>query len=71
MPQRVKTLSRHLITVEHWVFEHGKAKGKREYSSIIVRMYVFFVADGRGPLKSMLRRSIGCVAFMSIPSGGL
>ena len=37
----------------------GKAIGNREYSSITVSNYLFLLAEGKGPLKSMLRRSIG------------
>ena len=41
---------------------HGNAKGYREYSSMIVRMYLFY---GSGPLKSMLNLSNGCRALIS------
>ena len=55
---------RHLITVEVIISEHGIAKGNLEYSSITVKKYLFLVADGTGPLKSMLIRSKGWVAFI-------
>ena len=50
---------------------HGMAKGKRENSSVAVKRYLFTVADGNGPLKSILTRSKGCVTFTSFFSGGL
>ena len=36
-------------------------KGNLEYSSLIVSMYLFFVLEGSGPLKSRLNLSKGCV----------
>ena len=41
-----------------------KAKGKGEYSSTIVNIKRFLVAEGNGPLKSKLSRSKGCVALI-------
>ena len=35
------------------------------------KKYLFFDREGRGPLKSMLIRSIGWVAFTNCPNGGL
>ena len=40
----------------------GKAKGKRLYSSIAKRIYLFLPSNG--PLKSILTRSQGCKAFI-------
>ena len=34
---------------------------------MIVRKYLFCVADGSGPLKSMFNLSIGCVDLMRVP----
>ena len=55
------------MTVKDNMFGHGNAKGKREYSSITVSKYVFRDVDLSGPLKSILRRSIGCVALIKVP----
>ena len=41
----------------------AKAKGKREYSSIIRRMYLFLEIDANGPLKSKLNLSRGVSGF--------
>ena len=57
--------SRHLITVLDSILGHEKAKGKREYSSTTVNMYLLRVLVGRGPLKSTFRRSKGLVAFIN------
>ena len=46
------------------MLEQASAKGKREYSSKTVNKYLFLEEEGNGPLKSMLQRSIGCVAFI-------
>ena len=43
----------------------GRANGKREYSSTIVSMYVFWNDDLRGALKYMLHRCMGWVSLMS------
>ena len=48
--------------------EQGIAKGNREYSSTIVKMYLFRETDGNGPLKSILNRSIGLVALIRLKS---
>ena len=56
------------MTVREFLFEQGKANGKRENS--IVRMYVFREAEDNGPLKSILSRSIGCVALIRVPDVG-
>ena len=44
---------------------HGNAKGKRENSSTTTSKYLFGVAEGIGPLKSMASRSKGCVALIN------
>ena len=44
----------------------GNAKGKREYSSITIKIYLLDVEKGSGPLKSILMRSNGFVALMRI-----
>ena len=49
------------MTVCDDMFGHGNTNGNLEYSSMIVRKYLFCVADGSGPLKSMFNLSIGCV----------
>ena len=51
------------MILEMEVSFHKKANGKREYSSIIVRIYLLLVADGKGSLKSTLSLSIGQVAL--------
>ena len=58
-----------LMTVDEGMLEHAKAKGKRGNSSITVRRYLFWMADGRGPLKSTLNRSKGCVALTRLTRG--
>jgi hypothetical protein len=52
------------MTVEEDISEQGNAKGKRENSSTTVRRYLLREMEGRGPLKSTLIRSKGCVALM-------
>ena len=52
------------FTVLVSISEHGMANGSLENSSITVNIYLLFVTDGNGPLKSMFNRSNGCVAFM-------
>ena len=64
-PKTVKIEQRHLITVAVLTSEHGIAKGNLENSSVTVRKYLFCEADGRGPLKSILMRSNGCVALIN------
>ena len=64
LPNIEKMEHRHLITVEVVMSEHGIAKGNLEYSSITVKKYLLLVADGTGPLKSMLIRSKCWVAFI-------
>jgi len=59
------------MTVWVSILLQGKAKGNREYSSIIVKKYLFLLADGKGPLNSILNRSIGWVAFIKCVSTGL
>ena len=58
----------HLITVVVETSSHGYTSGNLEFSSTTVSIYLFFEEEGRGPLKSMLSLSKGCVAFMR---GGL
>ena len=53
-----------VIAVLVSTYEHGMANGNLENSSITVNIYLLFVTDGNGPLKSMFNRSNGCVAFM-------
>ena len=45
------------MTVWVSILLQGKAKENREYSSAIVKKYLFVLVDGKGPLKSMLNRS--------------
>ena len=47
------------LTITDSVFTslQGIAKGKREYSSVTVNMYLFADTEGNGPLKSILSRS--------------
>jgi hypothetical protein len=45
--------------VEEEISEQGKANGKRENSSIQVSKNLLLEEEGKGPLKSMLRRSKG------------
>ena len=67
--QKLRT-SEKLITVSASILLHGYAKGKREYSSTIVKIYLSLVAVGKGPLKSMFNRSKGRVALMSTERKG-
>ena len=53
-----------IITVLVSISEQGMANGSLDNSSITVNIYLLFVTDGNGPLKSMFNRSNGCVAFM-------
>ena len=53
------------------MFGHGKTNGNREYSSIITSKYVLLVTKGTGPLKSILSLSMGLVALIREPSGGI
>ena len=53
-----------LITVKEVRFGTGMAKGNLLYSSMIVKVYLLVLTDGKGPLKSILIRSKGCVALM-------
>ena len=55
------------MTVCDDMFGHGNTNGNLEYSSMIVRKYLFCVADGSGHLKSMFNLSIGCVDLMRVP----
>jgi len=66
IPHNENIASKHLITVSVEIFGQGMENGKREYSSITVNKYLFFDADGKGPLKSMLNRSIGRVALIRL-----
>lgn len=59
--------SRHLIILVVFMVWHRKAKGKREYSSKAVIMFVLCEAVGRGPLNPMFSLSISYVAVMSFP----
>ena len=60
-----------VITVLVSISDHGKAEGNLENLSITVNIYLLFVTDDNGPLKSMFNRSNGCVAFMIWASSGL
>ena len=60
-----------VITVLVSISEHGMANGSLENSSKTVNIYLLFVTDGNGPLKSMFNRSNGCVAFMIWVGSGL
>ena len=63
--------SKYLIEAfDECMFGHGNAKGKREYSSTTVSMYALCDDVGSGPLKSILSRSIGWVAFIRVPGVG-
>ena len=55
------TTSRALMVELAEVSGHGITNRKREYSSMIVRKYLFREEDGKGPLKSILILSIGRV----------
>ena len=57
-------LEKHFIIVGADTLVHGYANTKREYSSTIIRIYVFLDIDGTGPLKSTLSLSKGCVALI-------
>ena len=58
------------MTVCDDMFGHGNTNGHLEYSSMIVRKYLFSVANGSGPLKSTFNLSIGCVDLMRVPIWG-
>ena len=66
IPHKENITSNRLITVSVEMLEQGMAKRKRKYLSITVRKYLFFEEDRRGALKSMLNRSIGRVALISL-----
>ena len=67
IPNSVKSWHKQLIKVDEVMSGQAKAKGNREYSSITVSKYLLAEREGIGPLKSMLKRSNGCVALMSVP----
>ena len=46
------------------MLELGKANGKRENLSTIVKMYRFLLEDGNGPLKSRPSRSNGLSLYL-------
>ena len=60
-----------VITVLVSISGHGIWNGNLENSSIVVNIYLLFVSDGNGPLKSMFNCSNGCVAFMVWAGSGL
>ena len=66
IPNIQKSCVRHLITVPEVMSAQGNANGNLEYSSIIVKRYLFLdeVAVGNGPLKSRLSLSMGWVALI-------
>lgn len=70
IPVRVNICSRQAMTVDVCMFGQGIAKGYLEYSSTTMSMYTLPVEDASGPLKSMLRRSKGRVALISVLSDG-
>ena len=49
----------------------GIINGKREYSSMTVRKYLFQDTDCRGPLKSMLTRSMDLLDQINVLLSGL
>ena len=64
MPNIEYNILRLLMTVLVLTSRHGNANGKRENSSTTVRMYLFVVEEGNGPLKSMFNLSNGWVALI-------
>ena len=70
MSNTVKRL-RLCITESVSVLVHAKTKGKHEYSSITVSKLRFFKVEGRGLLKSIQSRFIGCVALTRCPVSGV
>ena len=58
------------MTVVELIPGLGMANGNLEYSSTTVSKYILRVADGRGPLKSILSLSIGCVTLINLPFDG-
>ena len=50
------------------MLRHGKAKGKRKYSSMTISIHLLFDEKGRELLKSTLIRSKTLVAFVSVSS---
>ena len=55
------------MTVCDDMFGHENTHGNLEYSSMIVRRYLFCVADGSSPLKYMFNLSICRVDLMRVP----
>ena len=68
-----KSSFKHLIAVSVEVSLHGNAHGNLLNSSTIVNINLFSECFdfGNGPLKSMERRSNGCVALIKVPGVGL
>jgi hypothetical protein len=66
IPHNEKIESRDLMTVDAEMSGHGMIKGKREYSSTTVRIYLFLDDEGNGPLKSILIRSMGRVDLINV-----
>lgn len=57
-----KCLLKHLMMDEAVISGQTNAKGKQEYSFMIVNRNLFFVLKGSGPLKSIVNlKQFGCL----------
>ena len=59
IPKREKSWNRHCMTLRVLTSLHGKTKGNRLYSLMMLRKYVFWLFDFKGPLKSIFSGSKG------------
>ena len=62
---------KHLMTVIDVHSAHRKEKTYLLYSSTLFNKKLFLVLVGRGPLKSILSLSNGCISFIRCASAGL
>ena len=71
MPNRENRVVKYLITDDVDISGKGNTNGNLEYSSTIVRKYLFLLLLGNCPLTSIFILLKGCVALMSGTSSGL
>ncbi|KRZ04667.1 hypothetical protein T11_14818 [Trichinella zimbabwensis] len=69
-PNKENNSTRHFSAEAADTSALGNANGNLEYSSTTINIYLWFWRPGSRPLKSMLRRSKGCVAFIKFVASG-
>ena len=67
----MNNLSKAFIIVVVCMFGLGKTNENGKYLSITTSKNVWFVTEGMGPLKSIFSLSMGLVALIRVPSGGI